>query len=243
MARAAAILKALDANREGLTISELARATRLPRPTVQRIVQSLQLDGLLCNTGRGHRFGFGPEFLRLALSVHLDLASVVQPVLDALSEEVQESVNLLAQNGRNATCIAHCCFLQELQVLPQLGSMIPLHASASGKAILSAMPEAVARKLLGGGHWERCTQYTLTSWTALSTELEQVRLDGMACDREELTVGIAALAVPISTLCGKLHALAVPAPLQRLQQKRSRIERALRKARRQIDELIRYHQI
>jgi DNA-binding IclR family transcriptional regulator len=243
LARAAAIFKALDSNRDGLTISELASATRLPRPTVQRIVMSLRHDGLLCNTGRGKRFGIGPEFLRLALSVHIDLATVAQPVMDELSSQVEESVNLLVQNGRRAVCIAHSCFLQDLQITPRLGSELPLHGSAAGKAILAAMTDEAARKLLGSGRWEKCTSRTRTVWTDLVDDLDHVRVTGIAVDIEEHMSDIAALAVPVSTICGKLHALAVPIPVQRLQQKRPGIERALRKAKRALDELIRRHQI
>jgi IclR family acetate operon transcriptional repressor len=232
LARAAAILKALDSNRDGMTISELAHATRLPRPTVQRIVISLQKDGLMCNTGRGKRFGLGPELLRLALSVHLDLATVVQPVLDALSTELKETVNLLVQNGRHAVCIAQTCFVQELQIAPKLGNELPLHASASGKAMLSAMPEEEAKRLLGAGRWEKCTNKTLITWTELVYDLDQVRITGVATDIDEHTIGVAALAVPVATLCGKLHAVTVPAPTLRLQQKRASIERALRRTKR-----------
>lgn len=243
LARAATILKALDSNRDGLTVTELALATGLPRPTVQRIAMSLRQDGLLCNTGRGKRFALGPELLRLALSVHVDLATVAQPVMDALSNEVKETVNLLVQNGRRAVCIAHSCFLQELQITPRLGSELPLHASASGKAMLAAMQEDAARKLLGTGRWERRTRRTRTTWAELVDDLDRARITGFAFDVDEYAEGIAALAVPVSTLCGKLHALAIPAPTQRLEQKRAAIERALRRAKRQIDELIRRHRI
>jgi DNA-binding IclR family transcriptional regulator len=163
--------------------------------------------------------------------------------MDALSNEVKETVNLLVQNGRYAVCIAHSCFLQELQIIPKLGSQLPLHASASGKAILSAMPEETAKKLLGTSRWEKRTPRTRMTWTDLVDDLDRVRITGVASDLEEYADGIAALAVPVSTLCGKLHALTIPIPVQRLQQKRLMIERALRRARRQVDDLIRRHQI
>jgi len=243
LARAAAIFRALDSNRDGLTITELASSTGLPRPTVQRIVMSLRHDGLLCNTGRGKRFGIGPEFLRLALSVHIELATVAQPVMDGLSRQVEESVNLLMQNGRRAVCVARSCALTDLQIAPLLGSELPLHGSAAGKAILAAMTDEAARKLLGASRWEKCTPRTRTAWADLVDDLDQVRITGIAADIEEYASGIAMLAVPVSTMCGKLHALAVPVPVQRLQQKRPVIEQALREAKRALDELIRRHQI
>jgi len=243
LSRAASILKALESNREGLTIAEIAMVTELPRPTVQRIVLSLQQDGLMCSTGRGKRFGLGPDLLRLALSVHLDIATVIQPVMEILSIEIQETVNLLAQNGRTAVCVMQTCFVHELQVAPKIGNELPLHASASGKAILAAMSEETAKKVLGSGRWERLTQNTVSRWEDLVPELDNVRITGIATDIEEHTYGVAALAIPLTTLCGKLHALAVPAPIQRLQKKQLAIERALRRTKKQIDELIQKHKI
>jgi len=243
LSRAAAILKALESNRDGLTIAELSVATELPRPTVQRIVHSLQKDGLMCNTGRGKRVGLGPELLRLALSVHLDISKVLQPVMDALSGEIQETVNLLVQNGNMAVCVTQSCFVQELQIAPKIGNELPLHASASGKAILASMPEEHAKKLLGPGRWERRTTNTIIRWDDLVPDLDQVRITGIATDFDEHTDGVAALAVPLSTLCGKLHALAVPAPTHRLQQKRLKIERVLRRTKREMDMLIKEHRI
>lgn len=243
LARTAAILRALESNRDGLTIAELAQATQLPRPTVQRIVLSFCQEGMLCNTGRGRRYGLGPELLRLALSVHLDLATVLQPVMDALSNQVEETVNLLVQNGSCAVCIAHSYFLRELQVAPQLGGCLPLHASASGKAMLAAMPDERAQQSLGRAPWPKLTEKTRQSWPALREELEQTRMTGIAFDAEEYAEGVAAVAVPVATLCGKLHALAIPAPIERLKSKHTQLEKALLAAKTEADRLIHLHRI
>jgi DNA-binding IclR family transcriptional regulator len=112
-----------------------------------------------------------------------------------------------------------------------------------GKAILSRIPEPEARKLLGPAGWERSTARTHSSWTELLPDLDSARITGIARDFEEHVIGVAALSAPICTLCGKMHALTIPAPVQRIQEKRALLERSLKRAKREIDELIRVHQI
>ena len=231
--RAAQILNALEGKREGLSIAELAKAAEIPRPTVQRIALSLQRAGLLARIADSKRFALGNQLLRLAFSVHVDVIALAQPILHQLSLELKETVHLLAREGRFVVCIAQARFEQDLQVAPKLGARLHLHASASGKALLAAMPESEAKRLLNGSVYKRMTPTTRVTWQALLPDLGAARAYGISFDMEESIEGVAAISTVVGIRSGQPHALTVPLPVQRLAAKRTSIERALLRARRE----------
>jgi len=64
--RAVAVLRALAGEREGLSISQLAERTGLPRSTIHRLVSALEVEGVLVAASVTGRVRIGPELVRLA---------------------------------------------------------------------------------------------------------------------------------------------------------------------------------
>jgi IclR family transcriptional regulator, acetate operon repressor len=239
IARAASILRALEGNATGLTIGELAKVVELPRPTVQRIVLALQSERLLCGVGQDKRFGLGPGLFRLASSIHLDLADFAKPVMERLSQRVQESVNLLKLQDKFAICIEHVGCDHELQVIPNIGTKLPLYCTASGKALLAAHPDDEIKRLVGSPPWKAFTAKTLTSWTALSADLRKVCAGGFAYDIEEHADGICGISASVRISSGMQYALTIPVPAQRFHRKLGSFQPELGKAKKEIEKLIR----
>ncbi|MFN6953425.1 MAG: helix-turn-helix domain-containing protein [Acetobacteraceae bacterium] len=79
IARAAAILRALQDEPDGLSLGQIAARVGLPRSTVQRIVGALEGEGLLAPAIPGGRMRLGPALLRLAASVETDVAALARP--------------------------------------------------------------------------------------------------------------------------------------------------------------------
>lgn len=204
---------------------------------------ALQAEQLLCGAGKEKRVGLGPALFKLASSVHVDLTVFVRPILEKLTERAQESVNLLVFDDGSAVCIAHSASDQELQVIPKLGAKLHLYCTASGKALLAAMPEEEAKRIAGAPPWKALTANTLTSWNSLSADLDKVRISGFAYDLEEHANGICAIAASVRTNCGTLYAISIPTPTQRFQKKVNALQRELGKAKQEVDKLIRDHGI
>jgi DNA-binding IclR family transcriptional regulator len=61
----------------------------------------------------------------------------------------------------------------------------------------------------------RLTEHTITDHEALAAELERVRAEGLAYDREEHSDGICAVGTVIRGLTGLSVAVSVPMPAQR----------------------------
>ena len=92
-----------------------------------------------------------------------------------------------------------------MQVTHEIGEPLPAHISAGSKAILAfSSPETVARFVKEG--MSSYTEYTITDPIAFQKELNRIRKRGYAIDRQELYIGLVAVAAPIFNLEGEAAA-------------------------------------
>ena len=104
-----------------------------------------------------------------------------------------------------------------LRIQLEAGSMVPIHATASGKLFLAHMPAARRAAILDSVELTACTANTLTTPEALAQECARIVREGHSCDREEFMRGMIAVAVPVRDAKGQCRAtLAVHAPEARM---------------------------
>ena len=214
IARAAAILRALEDEPLGLSLGQIAQRVSLARSTVQRIVAALETEKLLIAASPMGRVRLGPTILRLAASVRTDFASLARPFLIQLSGELRETVDLAAIKRDNLVFIDQVTGSQRLRTVSAVGDSFPLYCTANGKAYLAQLDEAAIEKLIGR-NFEPRTPNTVKSLSALLTELRTVRKTGVAFDREEHTIGISAAGVALRDMLGNYVAISVPVPTSR----------------------------
>ena len=211
IARAGMILRALEAAPQGLGTSELAVETRLPKSTVHRLVAALAEEDLVAQDSGG-RARLGRGIARLAMAGREALGERLRPVLLDRRRQLDETVDLAVLDGASARFVEQVPAPRRLRAVSSVGELFPLHCTANGKALLAAMsPEQVTDLL--PARLERFTPHTIVSRAQLLTELEQVRGDGVAFDREEHTEGICAVGVCVDR--NTAAAISVPVPAQR----------------------------
>jgi len=228
IARAADVLNALGKHTDGLSLGEIARQVGLPRSTVQRIVQSLDDANLVIAASPTSGVRLGPAIVALAASVkQLSTAEMARPLVVQLSKDTGESVDVAVLGNDKAVIVDVIRGSYPLLAVSGLGSSRPLHASASGKALLAALsPEqfaALKKHLL----LPAVTRNTITDWARLEREIELVRQTGLAFDHEEYIVGICAVAAAIRGPGDELVSIALPAPTERFQSTHRRLAEAL----------------
>jgi DNA-binding IclR family transcriptional regulator len=228
IARAAAVLRALERSPEGLGITDLAAATELPKSTVHRIVTALAEEELLAR-GEDGRTRLGPAVSRLGSAAHEGLAERLRPVLLGLRRELDETVDLSVLDGAAARFVDQVPAPRRLRASSSVGELFPLHCTANGKALLAALPPATAESLLPP-RLPRLTPRTITAREALLEELERVREVGLAFDREEHTLGISAVGVAVPTGDVPVAAISVPVPAQRFEQVEAGVVASLKAA-------------
>lgn len=228
VARAAAVLRALEAAPAGLTLGELATAVALPKSTVHRLVQALT-DEDLVRTGTGGRIRLGQGLARLGAAAHDALADLLRLPLQELRRELDETADLAVLDGATVRFIDQAPAPHRLRAVSAVGSAFPLHCTANGKALLASLPDDAVRDLLPSA-LPRHTPATITSRAALLDELAAIRRTGVAFDREEHTDGISAVAAAVRDEAGPVAAISVPVPTQRFAGNEERYATAVRAA-------------
>ena len=235
IARASAILRALEGETAGLSLGDLAKRVELPRSTVQRIVGALVDEQMLIPATRKARVKLGPAIVRLAERASGDIGPVVRPVMEELSRHLGETVDLSALKENVAVFIDQVLSRHRLTVVSGIGVSFPLHSTANGKALLACLP-LERRKALLGGRLQRDTPCTITDGKILERDIERYFNDQIAYDREEHTVGICAIGTAFVDAFGREFALSIPVPTARFKNDGKSLKRPLLAAR---DEVVR----
>lgn len=226
IARAGAILRALEVAPAGLGTSELATATRLPKSTVHRLVAALAEEDLVAQSGDG-RARLGSGIARLAMAEREALSERLRPVLLDLRRRLDETVDLAVLDGASVRFVDQIPAPRRLRATSAVGELFPLHCTANGKALLAAMAPAQLEALLPA-RLERFTTATIASRAELLAELDQVRETGVAFDREEHTEGICAIGAVVGT--DATAAISIPAPAQRFYGREEELAAAIKDA-------------
>lgn len=216
IARAAAILRALENEAAGLSLGQIAQRVNLARSTVQRIVAALEAERFVMAASPNGRVRLGPALLRLASSVRTDFVSIAHPFLVKLSNELRETVDLAVIKKDRLVFVDQVIGSQRLRAVSAVGETFPLYCTANGKAYLAELDDKEIERLIGR-IYEARTPKTLTTLEELLADLKQVRRAGVAFDREEHTLGICAAGVVLRDLLGNYVAISVPVPTLRFQ--------------------------
>jgi DNA-binding IclR family transcriptional regulator len=208
--RAASILRAVRKS-GGLTLAQLAREVGLARTTAYRIVATLETEGMLTTTSPGGKIQLGTELVLLGAAVRTDVRRELRPFLEELSLRVDETVDLAVLDKDHCLFLDQIIRLRRLHAVSGIGVEFPLHCTANGKALLTTIPIEEVMRILP----EKLTIYTPTTIQTreqLLQELETVRAEGLAYDREEYTQGICAVGAVVYAPMDSIVAISIPVP-------------------------------
>lgn len=229
IARAAAILRALERHPSGMSLGEIAGAVSLPRSTVQRIADALAAEGLVLTASSARGVRLGPTLVSLAAAARFEIAEAARDTLAALSRVSGETVDLSVVDNDKIVFVDQVAGTHRLAAISGLGVAFPLHSSANGKAALAAMNDTALAKLKKKLTLTPLTANTLTSWEALEREIAEIRKNGVAYDREENSAGISAIAMSVRSPSGELAAISIPVPTQRFGENEQALVKLLRR--------------
>lgn len=195
--RALDILQAFSRPGQQLGVSELAVILGVHKSTVSRLAATLVGHGFLERAPGG--LALGPELGRLGVLSFAgrDLVSVARPDMQALADEVGETVNLIIRDGDEGLSVAQCDGHHLVGVGFWTGRRTALHCSATGKVLLAFSSSALPR-----GRLQRFTDRTITDRDELRDELHDVARNGWAGAVGELEIGMNAVAAPVFDATG-----------------------------------------
>lgn len=218
LARGLAIMEWITAQDRAVSSAEAAEALALPRPTVHRMAQQLERQGFLQRVPGSKRFSGGSRLHSLSLAA-LSNSVVGAPrhaVLQALSEEIEETCNCTMLEGSHIVYFDRVEANWPYRIHLPVGTHVPLHCTASGKLFLALMPAVQRDRLLSTLSLTRYTELTITDRRQLENQLNHIKEQGIALDEGEYLAGLIALAIPILDLRNRIcFAIAVHVPTAR----------------------------
>jgi IclR family transcriptional regulator, pca regulon regulatory protein len=205
--RGLSVILAFAARRPLLTLAQLARVTGLSRPTVRRLVLTLERLGYVRAEGRA--FALTPHVLALgqAFTSSLNLTEVAHGPMAAVAEQVGHTCSLAALDGDEVVFL--------YRVPPRGGvpllttARMPAFATATGRVLLAGQP----RPTLAGPH-PQLTPSTVTDPDRLAGIVARVRESGWAMVDQEYAEGVRSLSAPVRDSAGRVVAalgMSVPA--------------------------------
>jgi len=205
--RALELMEMLAKNGGGMNVSDISKTLGITRVTASSMVQSLLQRNYIEKDPATGKFYIGYKFL--------DLAHVYRyryPFLYAAEEYVRNMAEKL--NIRINVCVlkppgvAVVLLSKDVSLLPKMimGYVFPAYASASGKLLLAFAPDEVVEPWINNMQFIRHTSHTIDNKEDLYRELEQIRTQEIAFEREELIVQRCCIAAPIRDVSGQVIA-------------------------------------
>ncbi len=192
---------------EGVTVGEVTERRRLGKPTAWRLLNTLASAGVLWQDAPEKRYRISPLFWLARATVLRSAASragAVTSVLKEVAEATGETVSFGLPDREERVGVAYQFALPDRPVCWRVGHepQAPLHTTASGKCYLAAQSKRAIENYIRRG-LTPMTDMSITSSEQLRGELEDVRRKGYALNREEMSRGAEALAVPVADARGK----------------------------------------
>ncbi len=196
-----------------LPLSALGGALGLPRSTAHRLLAPLLRRGLVERDEAGR---YQPGFALVALGLGVlrgdPLVSAARPVLEEEANALGETVFLTAARSGRIVVLEKAEGRGFLRAAPQVGSAVPVHATAVGKLQLAFAPSEVHLE----ERLDAFTAATPATPEALSREVELARARGFAVNRDEWIAGLTVVAAPV-VVAGRLAAaLSIAVPSARI---------------------------
>jgi len=198
------IVKAFDiieklSQSENLSLKEITQQVKLPKPTVYRILSTLQSIGYVEYEISTQNYTLGQQLLLLAKQYinKSSLINIATPYMKKLSETFGETVNLARLTDKEAIFVHIEECKHSFRFVDQIGDRAALHSTAIGKAIAALLPESRLDEIFKDYTFAVFTKKTITNYNLLKLELAKVREVGHAIDDEEGHEGVICVGVPI----------------------------------------------
>lgn len=216
-------LHILDVFAEGeesaYTLTQLSRLLHLHISTVHRLMANLVSHGFVEEAPGRFRFQLSFKVLRMGLRVanRLDFRRVAEPILRKLNQQTEETVHLAFLQAGRALVVESYPTPQPASPDARVGEALPLHSSGVGKIILAYQKRGLLKEVARKWGFPHFTPRTITTLANLKKELDRIREQGYALEREETAKGLSGVAGPVFEHTGLVvAAFAVVGPTKRL---------------------------
>ena len=211
-------LETLLQHSSSMSIMEISKKLKIYPSTIHRILDTLKHWGYVEQESNNQKYQLGLKVLELGMvKLHqMDLAREASPYLKELVNQCNETVHLGVLEDEEVLYLAKEESSQTIRMCSYVGKRASLHCTALGKVLLAHLPEGERKKILDKKELPRLTEKTITDKEELEKELNKVKKQGFALDREENEKDVRCIAAPIRNYQGKvIAALSISSPAYR----------------------------
>lgn len=206
VARGLDVLTAFEAGQPVMTLSDLASKTGLARPTVRRILVTLQSLGHVRAVTGG--FMLTPQVLQIGLTYiqSMGLWDLARPHMERLVDRTQQSSSIAQLDGSDIVYVARVAVPKIIALAVQIGTRFPAAATSLGKVLLADLGAAELDSVLAEPGRSGIEPRHRVELAELDRVLRDVRAKGWALTDEELAGGIRSVAAPLRDASGRVIA-------------------------------------
>ncbi|MDT4938802.1 MAG: hypothetical protein QOG80_2473 [Pseudonocardiales bacterium] len=195
-----AVLRFLARQATPVAAATIARELRLPRSTTYHLLATLQEDGFVVHLPDERRFGLGVAAYELGTGYtrQAPLQRLARPQLATLVDRTRHAARLGVLHGRDVLFVQEERAPGRPPLVTDAGVRLPAQLTASGRAMLAALPPQQVRAL-----YPDPSAFVLRhdagprSPSALRQILVDARRQGYATEDGEVTPGFASVAAAV----------------------------------------------
>lgn len=209
LGRGLEVIRSLGSVQRPLTLTELSTMTGLARPTVRRILITLETLGYVRSFGEvSAQFGLTPRVLELGTSYVQShrLWEMVEPHLHSLVAEINESSSIAELDGADVVYVARVAVPKLVTLSVNIGTRFPAYATSLGKVLLSGLDDDAALAIRHDPGRSGIIPIWQPSDEEFIAELRQVRARGWAMTDQQLAPAIRSVAAPVRNGSGDVVA-------------------------------------
>jgi IclR family pca regulon transcriptional regulator len=207
IARGLDVIRAFRPGQPVMSLTAVAAASELPRPTARRILLTLEQLGYV-RQAEASGYELTPRVLDLGMSYVLSrgLWEIARPHMEALVARTRESTSIAQLDGSDIVYVARVAVPKIVTLSVTIGTRFPAMPTSLGKVLLAALPLAEAERVLAESSRSGITPPWQPDAAERAAALREVRARGWALTDEQLAPGIRSVAVPLRDGDGKVIA-------------------------------------
>lgn len=206
LARGLEVIAAFPPGQEHMSLSQVAGATGLARPTARRILLTLEELGYVRSCEAG--FALTPRVLELGVAYvrSMGLWDIARPHMERLVERTNESCSVAQLDGSDIIYVARVAVPKLVTLSVQIGTRFPALQTSLGKVLLAALPTDELERVLAEPSRSGLTPRWQPDREERDAALREVRARGWALTDEQLAPGIRSVAAPLRDGSGRIVA-------------------------------------
>lgn len=193
------VLKMFSVENQTYSLAEIASNLGVSRTTPYRILYTLEECGYIYQDSHTKRYGLRPKVLELGFTYlnSLQLPELAAPYLERLRDETGMSSHMGILDGNEIVYIARYPARSVATITINIGSHLPVHATAMGKCLMAHLPEEKKEELLSELRASQNPEAPKIDIQELRNELQSIKEKGYVFHKGEFETGVWSIACPV----------------------------------------------